>query len=190
MNKTTTNLATSTAQFNVDGKAELDARLNGTASTQYQHKTNWLNRTDGFLVLDKNINGALDNGEELFSNSSVAEPYRGTASLATWDANADGVINANDPLFGNLLVWRGNYYKKRSCLRPNLLGYRPKTYLKTGKNCAKTASIRAKKRTNLAIKRGYSPMDMCASSYEICSNFKLNFALKYKSTRVRTSCDI
>ena len=102
----TTALTGSNIQFNVDGAAELDARLGGIASKQYQHKTGWLNSTDGFLVLDKNINGTLDNAEELFSNSEVAEQYRGTASLATWDADGNGVINANDPLVNNLLVWK------------------------------------------------------------------------------------
>ena len=52
------------------------------------------------------FNGHLENGEELFCNTCVVALYRGTASLATWGANADGVINANDPLFNNLLVWK------------------------------------------------------------------------------------
>lgn len=57
------------------------------------------------------------------------------------------------------------------------LGYSTKTYLQTGKKCAKTASIKGKRRkaaqklTNLTIKRGFSPMDISAGSYE--NNIKL-----------------
>ena len=64
-------LTGASVQFNVAGKAELDQRLQGTAAAQYLNWTEWLNATDGFLVLDKNVNGTLDNAEELFSNSAV-----------------------------------------------------------------------------------------------------------------------
>ena len=60
----------------------------------------------------------LDNAEELFSNSNVAEQHRGTASLVTWGADGYGVINANDSLVNNLLVWKPDHYQNRSCLRP------------------------------------------------------------------------
>ena len=99
-------LTGSSVQFNVDGSAELDARLQGTQTKQYLHRTEWLNATDGFLVLDKNVNGTLDNAEELFSNSAVAEGYRGVASLATWDADGNGLINAADPIYAAMRIWR------------------------------------------------------------------------------------
>ena len=102
----TTGLAGSQVIFNVDGTADLDARLSGAGKPQYLHQTGWLNSADGLLVLDKNLNGTLDNAEELFSNSKVAEPFRGLASLATWDADGNGVINAGDPIFNELHVWK------------------------------------------------------------------------------------
>jgi hypothetical protein len=37
---------------------------------QYQNNTHWLNSTNGYLVLDKNINGTIENAEELFSNTN------------------------------------------------------------------------------------------------------------------------
>ena len=132
-----------------------------TANPQYQHKTQWLNRTDGYLVLDKNINGTLDNAEELFSNSSVAEQYRGTASLDKWGAAGDGLINNTDPLYNQLHAASTdeNYYKNRSFLRRYLLSCGTKTYLKTGRKCLKLAfskpkcSLQAQKRVESGIKR-------------------------------------
>ena len=43
------------------------------------------------------------------------------------------------PSAGTLEDWNPirSHYKKRSCLRPNLLGYRPKTCIKTRENCEK-----------------------------------------------------
>jgi len=101
----TTSMNGSAVQFNVDGTDNLDANLTGTKDTQYLHQTAWLNKKDGFLVLDENMNGTIDNGEEMFSDSQVAAGYRGVASLATFDANGDGVINATDPVFSQLGVW-------------------------------------------------------------------------------------
>jgi Ca2+-binding RTX toxin-like protein len=93
-------------QFNVAGTADLSSELAGNSEPQYQYATDWLNSKDGFLVLDKNINGTIDNGDEMFSNSQVAEQARGISSLATWDANGDGVINASDPIYAQLQVWK------------------------------------------------------------------------------------
>jgi hypothetical protein len=102
----TTALATSAVQFNVDGTANLDDRLSGSAAPQYLKQTQWLNRQDGFLVLDKNVNGSIDNAEELFSNAQVNAQNRGIASLATWDGDGNGVINASDAIFSQLAVWQ------------------------------------------------------------------------------------
>ena len=51
---------------------------------QYQNKTHWLNSTNGYLVLDKNINSTIDNAEELFSNTNNKSGVRSQyCSLAT-----------------------------------------------------------------------------------------------------------
>jgi hypothetical protein len=52
------------------------------------------------------VNNAIDIGKEMFSNSKVAEGYRGIASLQAVDANGDGVIDANDPVCAQMLVWQ------------------------------------------------------------------------------------
>ncbi|WP_150049244.1 calcium-binding protein [Methylomonas rhizoryzae] len=72
--------------------------------------TGWVGANDGFLVLDKNGNGTIDNGRELFgdaylkSNGQLASD--GFDALSDLDSNADGVVDANDARFADLRVWR------------------------------------------------------------------------------------
>ncbi len=66
----------------------------------------WVAPTEGLLVLDRNPNGQADGGFELFSNARVAQAGRGVRSLAWVDANGDGLLNAADPVFNELRVWR------------------------------------------------------------------------------------
>ena len=102
----TTALDQSAVQFDVNGTANLDDELIGVTPPHYLNRTEWLNATDGYLVLDKNLNGTIDDGEEMFSNSLVAEQSRGLASLAVIDANGDNILNSFDPVFNQLRVWR------------------------------------------------------------------------------------
>lgn len=61
-----------------------------------------------WLALDRNSNGRIDNGLELFSNFA-AQPGstapNGFAALQMFDANRDGWIDHHDPVFAQLLVW-------------------------------------------------------------------------------------
>ena len=63
-----------------------------------------------WLALDRNGNGAIDSGAELFGNATKLangkKAAQGYLALAELDANADGVIDANDPAFSRLLLWR------------------------------------------------------------------------------------
>jgi hypothetical protein len=59
---------------------------------------------DGFLALDRNGNGVIDDGRELFGDQHGATD--GFAELARFDANADGVIDAADPVFRQLAVFQ------------------------------------------------------------------------------------
>lgn len=61
-------------------------------------------RSGGWLALDKNGNGKIDNGTELFGPVSG----NGFTDLATLDSNHDGVIDASDPAYADLRVWSGN----------------------------------------------------------------------------------
>ena len=86
--------------------------------------TQWLNGDDGLLVLDRNKNGKIDDGTELFGEDTIQKPtidaiasFGGGASkpqekddgfdaLRTVDSNLDGKINAKDSEWQNLRVWR------------------------------------------------------------------------------------
>ena len=68
---------------------------------------------DGFLALDRDRNGRIDSGLELFGNHTPQPPSSkrsGYAALAVYDAanrggNADGVISAADAVWSDLRVW-------------------------------------------------------------------------------------
>ncbi|MGD9499036.1 MAG: hypothetical protein AB7V33_00910 [Halothiobacillus sp.] len=72
--------------------------------------TGWVGSDDGFLVLDRNGNGTIDSGAELFGDSTVladgSTAADGFAALAEQDTNGDGVVDANDTGWGDLRVWR------------------------------------------------------------------------------------
>ncbi|WP_298643859.1 hypothetical protein [uncultured Cardiobacterium sp.] len=76
----------------------------------FAEQTAWLAPGDGFLVLDRNNNGHIDGGAELFgsettlNNGKVAE--NGFEALAEWDSNADGKITAEDAIYHRLRIWQ------------------------------------------------------------------------------------
>ncbi|MBS1209401.1 MAG: hypothetical protein H6R19_1799 [Proteobacteria bacterium] len=73
--------------LNVDGKTERISRL-ATGSA--------------FLALDKNGNGRIDDGSELFGPTSGD----GFKELSAFDQDGNGWIDENDPVFNQLKVWR------------------------------------------------------------------------------------
>jgi len=72
--------------------------------------TGWVRPDDGWLVLDRNGNGTIDSGRELFgvdtlkSNGQLATD--GFDALSDLDANKDGKIDSTDSVFANLRIWR------------------------------------------------------------------------------------
>lgn len=58
-------------------------------------------RGSGFLVLDRNNNGRVDDGRELFG----AQSGDGFADLAGFDVDGNGWIDAADPVFERLQWW-------------------------------------------------------------------------------------
>lgn len=90
--------------FNLDGKGisfsnkklHIDLDLDGT-----KEAINWLNSGNGFLVHDKNSNGIVDDGSELFG----PQTGRGFNELATYDETKDGWIDENDSIFDSLQIW-------------------------------------------------------------------------------------
>ncbi len=63
----------------------------------------------GFLALDRNGNGTIDSGAELFGDSTMltngARALNGFEALADLDSNHDGRIDASDPAWQQLLLW-------------------------------------------------------------------------------------
>jgi len=55
----------------------------------------------GLLAFDRNGNGVIDDGSELFG----ARTGDGFAELAEFDADGNGWIDENDPIFSKLKVW-------------------------------------------------------------------------------------
>lgn len=65
-------------------------------------RTAWASTADGFLALDRNSNGRIDDIRELFGSASID----GFTILGEFDENADGRIDANDSIFADLRIWR------------------------------------------------------------------------------------
>lgn len=72
----------------------------------YLKQTAWVKSDDAMLVLDRNYNGLFNSGKELFSNGAVALSRRGLAGMAWVDANYDGRLTADDPVWSELKLWR------------------------------------------------------------------------------------
>ncbi|MGQ0685617.1 calcium-binding protein [Bradyrhizobium sp.] len=72
------------------------------AGDGFAERTGWVSPNDGILAIDLNGNGKIDDGLELFGSPT----QDGFAILEKLDTNADGVIDALDAGFDNLLVWR------------------------------------------------------------------------------------
>ncbi|MBF0266614.1 MAG: hypothetical protein HQL46_15230 [Gammaproteobacteria bacterium] len=63
-------------------------------------KTSFITGNDAFLAYDKNGNGIIDNGSELFGDQNGAA--NGYEELKKYDDNQDGKINANDQIYNKL----------------------------------------------------------------------------------------
>ena len=75
--------------------------------------TGWVLPDDGFLALDRDGNGLIDSGRELFGDSTplfdadgneIGKAADGFAALAQEDTNGDGVVDVDDTNWANLRV--------------------------------------------------------------------------------------
>lgn len=89
------NLKTSTASIS-DQKFLFDIDCDGV-----RDEISSLGKGSGFLALDKNGDGIINDGSELFGTQSG----NGFADLAAYDMDGNGWIDENDSIFSKLKVW-------------------------------------------------------------------------------------
>ncbi|WP_065343436.1 calcium-binding protein [Acinetobacter gyllenbergii] len=103
-----------TIDLNKDGIISTISKANGVNfdldNSGFAERTAWVAPTDGLLVLDRNKNGQIDGGAELFGTETLLSDGRfaknGFEALADLDSNRDGFITKEDALFGDIRVWQ------------------------------------------------------------------------------------
>lgn len=80
-------------------------------ATGIKTSVGWVAPDDGLLVMDRNGNGTIDSGAELFGNatpsySTNGKTADGFAALTQEDTNHDGIVDAQDANWSKLEVWQ------------------------------------------------------------------------------------
>ena len=72
--------------------------------------TGWIHSNDGILVYDRNGDGKINDGGEIFGDNTLLKNGKtaahGFEAAADLDDNGDGKVDAADSAFGKLGVWR------------------------------------------------------------------------------------
>ena len=101
--------------LDLDGDGIELVKANGWNGVQFdfngdgiQSATGWVKADDGILVYDRNANGVIDDGSEIFGTDfyHLQNIIDGFSALSTLDSNKDNVINNQDIAFNQLKVWR------------------------------------------------------------------------------------
>ena len=75
----------------------------------FAEQTAWIGKYQGLLVIDRNGNGTIDDGKELFGNQTILRNGRvaadGYQALNELDGNHDGIIDVTDARWKDLRVW-------------------------------------------------------------------------------------
>ena len=96
-----------------DGIETTDVK-NGTYfdldNSGFAEKSAWIKSDDGILVLDRNGNGKIDGGKELFGDQTLLKNGEkatgGFQALEELDDNKDGRIDSADSKYSEIKVWR------------------------------------------------------------------------------------
>jgi hypothetical protein len=76
----------------------------------HSDRTAFVTGGDAFLALDRNGNGVIDDGSELFGDQNGAAD--GFADLARYDDNGDGAIDISDSVFSKLFLFDGQSLRR------------------------------------------------------------------------------
>lgn len=92
-----------TLDLNGDGQLSFGARrdfdINGDGRAE---NVAWVSGGDALVALDRNGNGEIDDGRELFGDQHGAD--NGFDELAKYDDNGDGAIDASDEVYDELVL--------------------------------------------------------------------------------------
>lgn len=81
-------------------------------------QTDWVSAATPWLALDRDGNGSIDDGSELFGSMtrlpSGELATNGFAALAALDRDGDGWLTAADPSFARLVLWSDRDQNRRS----------------------------------------------------------------------------
>ncbi|WP_170138706.1 calcium-binding protein [Edaphovirga cremea] len=76
----------------------------------FAENTGWVAPDDGLLVIDRDGNGLIDTGSELFGNNFILQSGKlaanGYQALQELDENQDGILDSNDALWQQLRIWQ------------------------------------------------------------------------------------
>jgi len=84
-------------RFDLDGDGYIDT-------------TGWVAPDDGLLVFDRNDDGLINSGQELFGEFTLLEngeqAHNGFVALSELDSSKDGLLDSNDEAYALLQVWQ------------------------------------------------------------------------------------
>jgi hypothetical protein len=77
---------------------------------QFAENTGWVAPDDGLLIFDRDGNGQIDSGSELFGNNTLLKSGKlaanGYQALQELDENKDGQLNSDDAIWASLRIWQ------------------------------------------------------------------------------------
>ena len=80
--------------------------IDGDGNTEH---TAWIKSGNGFLVWDKNQDGTINDGSEMFGEGTVMingkHAENGVAAILELDSNHDRILNNQDDVWGYLQIW-------------------------------------------------------------------------------------